>query len=211
MTEEKPLIRIVDDEESMRSTLVYLLESEGWRTAAYASAREFLAGDTPSTPGCLVLDVRMDEMSGLELQEELNRRGSTLPIVFYSAHGDIEMAVGAVKRGADDFLPKTAGSEKLLAAVAKAAGASLAKRPLEMPPAEYVRRWEGLSARERDVAELIAAGLLNKDISRKLQISVRTVYVYRVGIYKKLELRTSSDIALFLERVRSVRESGEAL
>lgn len=207
---ETVLIRIVDDEESTRTTLEFMLRAEGWVTVSYASARDFLTADAPSVPGCLILDVRMDEMTGLELQQELNRRGSRLPIIFYSAHGDIEMAVSAVKNGAEDFLPKTVSADKLLAAVAKAAGESLAQTPSEIPPAEYVRRFELLSDREKEVAELIAQGFLNRDIVRKLAIAVRTVYVYRVGIYKKLQVKTSADIAQFMERLRSVREKGAA-
>ncbi len=207
---ENVLIRIVDDEESTRTTLEFMLRAEGWMTVSYASARDFLTADAPSVPGCLILDVRMDEMTGLELQQELNRRGSCLPIIFYSAHGDIEMAVFAVKNGADDFLPKTVSADKLLAAVAKAAGESLSKTPSELPPAEYIRRFELLSDREKEVAELIAQGFLNRDIVRKLSIAVRTVYVYRVSIYRKLQVKTSADIAQFMQRLRAVREKGAA-
>lgn len=206
---EAPLVRIVDDEISTRTTLEEMLAAEGWRTASYPGAEEFLAADAPSVPGCIILDVRMGGMSGLELQAELNRRGSELPIIFYSAHGDIEMAVDTMKSGAKDFLPKTVGSEKLLAAVSKAVAESLAQTPLECPPSEFIARWESLSDRERETAELIAEGCLNRDISRKMQIALRTIYVYRVNIYRKLHVKTGADIALFVGRVRGILE-GEA-
>ena len=207
---ESALIRIVDDEENTRTSLEYMLQAEGWNTASYPSAREFLAADAPSQPGCIILDVRMDEMSGLELHEELNRRGSRLPVIFFSAHGDIEMAVHAVKAGAEDFLPKTVDSEKLLVAVSKAVATNLAGCPSSLAPAEYVRRLELLSDRERETAELIAEGYLNKDISRRMNIALRTIYVYRAGIYRKLEVHTSAEIAQFMSRARLILD-GNAL
>lgn len=205
---DEVLVRIVDDDPSIRSTLEYMLRAEGWKTASYPGATEFLTADAPSVPGCLILDVRMDGMSGLELQQELNRRGSSIPIIFYSAHGDIEMAVDAVKSGAENFLPKTVSSEKLLQSVARAVNESLSGRPGQISPKECLHRWSLLTDREKDVAELIAQGRLNRDITRRLGIAMRTVYVYRVSIYRKLEVRTSAEIARFLELVHFLKEKG---
>lgn len=103
---ETPLIRIVDDEERMRESLAFMLKHEGFECCVYPTAESFLKGDTPSRPGCLLLDVQMDGMTGLELQEEMIRRGITLPIVFLSAHGDLDMAVDAMRRGACAFIQK---------------------------------------------------------------------------------------------------------
>ena len=110
------LIRIVDDDEDMRESLSFLLESEGWQCAAYASAREFLIEDAGSVPGCLILDIRMPEMTGLELQQEMNRRKIFLPIVFLTGHGSIDMAVSAMKSGAVEFLQKPVDHARLLGA-----------------------------------------------------------------------------------------------
>ena len=111
------LIRIVDDDEDMRESLSFLLESEGWQCAAYASAREFLIEDAGSVPGCLILDIRMPEMTGLELQQEMNRRKIFLPIVFLTGHGSIDMAVSAMKSGAVEFLQKPVDHARLLGIV----------------------------------------------------------------------------------------------
>ena len=112
-TAETPLIRIVDDEERMRESLAFMLKHEGFECCVYPTAESFLKGDTPSRPGCLLLDVQMDGMTGLELQEEMIRRGITLPIVFLSAHGDLDMAVDAMRRGACAFIQKTADRARL--------------------------------------------------------------------------------------------------
>lgn len=119
-TAETPLIRIVDDEERMRESLAFMLKHEGFECCVYPTAESFLKGDTPSRPGCLLLDVQMDGMTGLELQEEMIRRGITLPIVFLSAHGDLDMAVDAMRRGACAFIQKTADRARLLQAIVDA-------------------------------------------------------------------------------------------
>lgn len=190
-----PLVRIVDDDAQMRSSLAFMLRQEGYECAAYESARAFLTGDAPSRPGCLLLDVRMPDMTGLELQDEMIRRGMTLPIVFLSAHGDIDMAVEELRHGAFHFLQKPLDPEKLLSAVAQAVEADRRKR-LGMPPVEEIRaRIASLRPREREVMALLAQGFLNADIAARLGLSVRTVEAHRAAAYVKLRVKNAAEAA----------------
>lgn len=119
MKPKKLLIRVVDDDANLRQSLKFLLEAEGWEVETYESAEAFITGDSPSVPGCIILDVRMERMSGLELQKLLNERGNLLPIVFLTGHGDMEMAVNAMKNGAIDFVAKPIDPEKFIAAITR--------------------------------------------------------------------------------------------
>lgn len=199
---EGPLVRIVDDDPSLRSSMAFMLRQEGLETAEYPSAHAFLSADVPSRPGCLLLDVKMPEMTGLELQEEMIRRGMSLPIVFLSAHGDIDMAVDAMQRGAVAFVQKTADRTRLLDAVYRAIERSAGSGP-GPDPAEAVARWRSLTARERDVAALIAEGLLNREVGERLGgISVKTVQVHRGEVCRKLGVRGAAGITQAVRRVK---------
>ncbi|WP_300847265.1 response regulator, partial [uncultured Parasutterella sp.] len=185
------LIRIVDDDEDMRESLSFLLESEGWQCAAYASAREFLIEDAGSVPGCLILDIRMPEMTGLELQQEMNRRKIFLPIVFLTGHGSIDMAVSAMKFGAVEFLQKPVDHARLLGIVRDCVrrcrnGFAV----LDFDIIEAKRRWETLTEKEQQVLTLIAAGLLNKEAAERLGNSVRTIENHRAAAMKRLQIKT---------------------
>ena len=183
-TAETPLIRIVDDEERMRESLAFMLKHEGFECCVYPTAESFLKGDTPSRPGCLLLDVQMDGMTGLELQEEMIRRGITLPIVFLSAHGDLDMAVDAMRRGACAFIQKTRG----------AVGDST--------PGALVAAWNTLTDREKEVAKLVAEGLLNREVGERLGgIAVKTVQVHRSEACSKLGVKGAAGLA---QAVRAV-------
>ena len=168
------LIRIVDDDEDMRESLSFLLESEGWNCKAYSSAREFLIEDAGSVPGCLILDIRMPEMTGLELQQEMNRRKIFLPIVFLTGHGSIDMAVSAMKSGA----------------------------VLDFDIIEAKRRWETLTEKEQQVLTLIAAGLLNKEVAERLGNSVRTIENHRAAAMKRLQIKTLAQLHSLIEAVK---------
>lgn len=180
-TQSQAIVRVVDDDPDVRRSWQFVIEGEGWNVLTYASALEFLEKDSPFTPGCLVLDVRMPGMSGIELQHEMKLRGDTLPIIFISAHGDIDMAVKTMKDGADDFLSKPVTPERLLDA-------------LEQARAAFRR----LSAREQEVATGVARGLLNKQIAYELNISEKTVIAHRSSLCKKLGARTAADITRML-------------
>lgn len=198
------VVRIVDDDDDLRTTLEYLLRNEGWQTRSYSCAEAFLKEDCFSIPGCLILDVRMTAMSGLQLHKELIRRGVTLPVIFFSAHGDIEMAVETIKSGAEDFLPKTVDSSKLLESVAKACAQSLSHAPGGLKAADLVDAFSHLSEKEMDVVRLVAKGLLNKAIAERLNITPKTIYGHRVQIYRKLNVHSTAEIAQYYEQWKRI-------
>lgn len=195
------LVRVVDDDDAMRRSWIFLLEGEGWRVRAYADALEFLAADDGAEPGCLLLDVRMPAMSGLELQDNMLERGIELPIVFISAHGDIDMAVHTLKRGACDFLQKPVDDQRLLDAVAAAVARDLAGREARQERAGERQRFDTLTLREKDVMRLVGAGLPNKLVADRLGISEKTVQVHRGNACRKLDLRSAAEVARLLLRI----------
>lgn len=197
------LIRIVDDDDSLRDALRFVLETEGWRVADHAGAREFLTRDAPSTPGCVVLDIRMPGMSGIEAQRAMLERGIDLPIIFLTGHGDIDMAVSALQEGALDFIQKPVDNERLLAVIAYAASANLAKRAGRVDAATLLERAASLTERELEIARALADGLVNREIAERLQIAQRTVEVHRAAVMRKLGIRKPAELAslrAFLDR-----------
>lgn len=191
----KTLIRIVDDDDSLRDALRFVLETEGWRVADHAGAREFLTRDAPSTPGCVVLDIRMPGMSGIEAQRAMLERGIDLPIIFLTGHGDIDMAVSALQEGALDFIQKPVDNERLLAVIAYAASANLAKRAGRVDAATLLERAASLTERELEIARALADGLVNREIAERLQIAQRTVEVHRAAVMRKLGIRKPAELA----------------
>ena len=197
------LIRIVDDDDSLRDALRFVLETEGWRVADHAGAREFLTRDAPSTPGCVVLDIRMPGMSGIEAQRAMLERGIDLPIIFLTGHGDIDMAVSALQEGALDFIQKPVDNERLLAVIAYAASANLAKRAGRVDAATLLERAASLTERELEIARALADGLVNREIAERLQIAQRTVEVHHAAVMRKLGIRKPAELAslrAFLDR-----------
>ena len=188
MTEQR--VYIVDDYEPMRDSLVWLVESQGFAVTAYASAEDFLAACHDDMTGCLVLDVRMPGMSGLELYEQLNRRHCTLPVVFITGHGDVPMAVAALKKGAVDFIEKPFGDKDMLRLVEQCLERDRASRDARRQAADVARRLESITGREREVMDLIVAGKLNKQIADVLNISIKTVEVHRARIMEKMGVRS---------------------
>ncbi len=191
-----PLIRVVDDEASLRRALVFLLESTGWQVAAYDSAEAFLSAWTePAAPGCLILDIRMPLMSGLELQRLLNDRGITLPVIFLTGHADVSMAVQAMKQGACEFIEKPFKDQTLLDAVSHAVRDDLAHRNEDASRQALRERLDKLSPREMEVSRLIVEGLPNKTIGQRLDISERTVQVHRLHVMEKLAIHSAAELA----------------
>lgn len=191
-----PLIRVVDDEASLRRALVFLLESAGWQVAAYDSAEAFLSAWTePAAPGCLILDIRMPLMSGLELQRLLNDRGILLPVIFLTGHADVSMAVQAMKQGACEFIEKPFKDQTLLDAVSHAVRDDLAHRNEDASRQALRERLDKLSPREMEVARLIVDGLPNKTIGQRLDISERTVQVHRLHVMEKLAIHSAAELA----------------
>lgn len=188
MSPEEPdqCIFIVDDDDALRDSLVWLLESSGYQVCAYASSEAFLVDYTTALTGCLVLDVRMPGMSGLELFEALRERHSTLPVIFITGHGDVPMAVSAVKRGAVDFIEKPFGDRDMLRLIEDSLARERAGREKRQREAETARRLGELTHREREVLDLIIAGKLNKQIADMLGISIKTVEVHRARVMEKM-------------------------
>jgi FixJ family two-component response regulator len=182
-------VHIVDDEESIRDSIALLLRSAGVRSRQYQDAHEFLATYRPDGPGCLVLDVRMPRMTGLELQQELNRRGWTLPLIFVTGHGDVPMAVEAMREGAIDFLQKPFSDDALIHRVSKALEQDDRARAQAVDRHTLSAGLESLTAREREIAGRIVNGQANKVIAIELQLSERTVELHRARVMQKMKVR----------------------
>ena len=193
-SEIKVLVRIVDDDSDLRAAIRFLLESEGWEVDDYYSAADFLLNDDPEIPGCLILDVRMPEMTGIELQGELKQHLRQIPIVFLSAHGDIEMAVKTLHEGAVDFLTKPVQEDKLVPVISRSVKLDLIKRGLSFDHEEIKERYKELTERETQIVSLLIKGLLNREIGERLGISTRTVEVHRARAFKKLQVHTISEL-----------------
>lgn len=196
---------IIDDEPDVRDALRLLVRSAGYHAEALASAREFLVGYRPSQQGCLVLDVRMPEMTGLELQQELKWRGIDIPIVFISGHGDIPMAVRAVQAGAVDFLEKPFNDDDLLERIQRALARDREQHEQAADRSDVAARLAQLTPRERDVLTLLLEGAVNKIVARELDLSVRTVELHRAHILAKMSVDNVPQL------IRLVLGSGIAL
>lgn len=202
MKPKKLLIRVVDDDANLRQSLKFLLEAEGWEVETYESAEAFITGDSPSVPGCIILDVRMERMSGLELQKLLNERGNLLPIVFLTGHGDMEMAVNGMKNGAIDFVAKPIDPEKFIAAITRTIEKQHLRNLGIASEGELRARYALLTAREKEICRFLARGLLNRETAARLSISERTVEGHRASAFKKLQIKTVSELALILTELR---------
>ncbi len=185
---EQPTIHIVDDDDAIRQALLFLMKSEGLSACGYASAEAFLATVTLATRGCLILDVRMPGLSGLDLQQQLKQQHITLPVIIMTGYADVAMAVMAMKAGAMDFIEKPFNNELLLQQVR----ACLTQCGHQYSQNEGIERLERLTIRERQVMELLVDGNQNKVIAAKLNISSRTVELHRARVMEKLETRSLS-------------------
>lgn len=197
MTE--PLIRIVDDDAAVLEGLAFILEGEGWKVRTYGSAEEFLREDAPSVPGCLILDINMPGMNGLDLQRTMHDRGYGLPIIFLTGHGDIDVAISTIRLGAVEFLQKTCDNDRLISAVRDAVARSRAGfADVDADPYDAIRLVQRLTERELFIAKRISSGLLNRQIAERLGISVRTVEAHRLAIFRKLEIKSVSELTTLL-------------
>ncbi len=181
----QPLVNLVDDDPALRDSLRWLLESAGHRVADFASAEGFLSAFDPAQRGCLVLDIRMPGMSGLELQDELGRRGSRLPIIFITGHGDVPTAVSAVKKGAFEFVEKPFNDQQFLGLVERAIARDAEFRRQSHGQRLFQERLATLTQREREVLDLIVAGRRNREIAETLQVSIKTVEAHRAKVMQK--------------------------
>lgn len=189
-----PTIRIVDDNASFRTAVARLLRASGFAVKAFASAAEFLDCLEPDVPGCVLLDLQMPGLSGIELQEALARKGIGLPVIFLSGHGDIPTSVQAMRRGAEDFLTKRAPQEELLAAINRALARDETRRAEQARLEGLQARLAALSPREREVLEHVVQGKLNKQIAADLGIHERTVKLHRTAITTKLGVPSTAEL-----------------
>ena len=195
-----PTVFVVDDYAPGRRSISRLLRAAGFAVTAFASAKEFLAQYDPQTPGCLVLDLAMPAVSGLELQGILADRGSLLPIIFLTAYGDIPKSVQAMKLGASDFLTKPVNDEDLLAAVRVAIEKHRALRREQAELSEIRARLATLTPREREVLEYVVAGKLNKQIAGELGTVEQTVKIHRAHVMQKMRVQSVAELVRMTER-----------
>ena len=204
MNQGLPIVFIVDDDEAVRNSLRLLVKSVGLTATALASAQEFLASYDPLQPGCLVLDVRMPGMSGLELQQRLNLRGAVIPVIFITGHGDVPMAVEAMQQGAFDFLQKPFRDQDLMDRIQRALEKDRANRS-ELGERSRIReQHETLTPREREVLALVASGKANKVMAADLGVSQRTIEIHRARVMEKMG---ASSLAHLVRMVLDLEES----
>lgn len=186
-------IYVVDDDEAIRRSLSFMLRTSGHAVRLFAGGLEFLKEAAALPPGCVLLDVRMPDIDGLEVQRELRARGVTLPVVIMTGHGDVDMAVAAMKSGASDFIEKPFEKAALLACIEAAKTLSLAERGTMARAEEARARLNVLTDRERDVLDGLVQGLPNKTIAYDLGISPRTVEIHRANVMQKLDVRSLAE------------------
>ena len=199
---EEAIVHIIDDDESQREALVSLLRSVDLRARAYSSVAAFLAAKLPDALGCLVLDVRLPGISGLDFQAQLAEQGIHLPVVFMTGHGDVPMSVKGMKAGAIDFLIKPFRGQDMLDAIATAIERDQARRKEASAIADRRKRFETLSPREREVMTLVTAGKMNKQVAGDLGLSEVTVKIHRGSVMRKMGVRTLADLVRIAEALR---------
>jgi FixJ family two-component response regulator len=190
-----PVVLVIDDDMAIRETLTSLFRSVGLRVKTFGSAPELLQSQLPNAPSCLVLDIRLPRISGLDFQMDLDKAGIRIPIIFMTGHGDIPMSVQAMKAGAIDFLTKPLRPQEMIHAVTRALAADQKRRAAEKIVSDLRSLYESLTPREREVLALAAAGIMNKLIAEELGISEVTVKVHRSNVMRKMRTRSLADLA----------------
>jgi FixJ family two-component response regulator len=200
MNQESAIVFIVDDDHRVRAALCRLMESAGLRVAAFASASEFLKSDKPDCPACLVLDLKLPDISGLELQKELADQDAP-PVVFITGHGDIPTSVRAIKAGAIEFLPKPFGDEELLRAIEAGIDLDRAARQRRSELAELQRHYQLLTSREREVLPFVVSGFANKQAADHLRVAENTIAVHRGQIMRKMGAQSLAELVRMADKL----------
>lgn len=203
VTEDAPVVFIVDDDASVRRSIQDLLESVALGSEAFATPQEFLASQRTDRPGCLVLDVRLPGMSGLEFQRALAEAGVSLPVIFITGHGDVPMSVQAMKSGAVEFLMKPFRTQELLDAIQQALERDRKLREGRREVAELRQRYETLTPREREVMEMVVSGLLNKQIAGRLGTGEHTVKIHRGKVIQKMQADSLAALVRMADTLKS--------
>jgi FixJ family two-component response regulator len=211
MATAKPIVFIVDDDAWVRESLETLIRDEGWQPETFASAQEFLDRPRASTPSCLVLDISLPGLNGLELQKRVAAERTDLPIIFVTGHGDIPMTVGAMKAGAVEFLTKPFNDEVLLTAIRHALERSRLALAQEEERQQLRDRYASLTARERDVMALVVSGLLNKQVAGELGITESTVKAHRGQVMQKMKANSVADLVKMTARLHQSATTNQSM
>jgi FixJ family two-component response regulator len=201
-TQEVPTVFVIDDDPGMRDSIQDMLESLGLHCEAFSTAQQFLATDRRDVLGCLILDVRLPGISGLDLQQELRKAKVGIPIIFITAHADIPMTVRAMKSGAAEFLTKPFREQELLDAVQRSLSRGRLAREKQLELAELRQRFEKLSTREREVMRLVVSGRLNKQIAAELGASETTVKIHRGHAMEKMQAKSLPELVRMADKLK---------